>query len=55
MSQKREFVVYQLQEEDKSVKTQYFGQGKIEFGQGKIEIGQGKIEFGQVKVREFCC
>ena len=34
------FFIYQLQEEKNAVKTDYFGQGKIEFGQGKV--------------REFC-
>ena len=40
MSLKREFIIYWLQEEEKDLKNQYFGQGKIEFGQGKV--------------REFC-
>ena len=36
MSLKREFIFYWLQEEEKYLKNQYFGQGKIEFGQGKV-------------------
>ena len=35
-SRQREFVIYQLREEKKGVKTWYFGQEKIEFSQGKV-------------------
>ena len=37
MSQKREFVVYRLQEGRKAAWTLYFGQGKIEFVRGKVK------------------